>query len=44
LIISSPANESTEKYLEYNLLVKQLKEEEDYKIDEKAKSATLTEK
>ena len=43
LIISAPAQESTSKYQRYTQLVKQLKENEDYNIDEKARTATLTE-
>jgi len=43
LIISAPDTEPTEKYKEFNNLVKQLKENEDYNIDEKARTAVLTE-
>jgi preprotein translocase subunit SecA len=43
LIISAPAEESTKKYYQYALLIGQLKEEDDYVIDEKARTATLTE-
>jgi len=43
LIISSPAEESTEKYMQYAKLVKSLLENEDYNIDEKQKTAVLTE-
>lgn len=43
LIISAPAEESTSKYLRYAELVNNLKENEDYIIDEKLKTATLTE-
>jgi len=43
LIISAPADESTSKYQRYSDLVGRLKENEDYNIDEKAKTATLTE-
>ncbi len=43
LIISAPAQESTEKYLNYSRLVQGLKQGEDYDIDEKQKVATLTE-
>ena len=43
LIISSPAEESTSKYLRYAMLVSDLKENTDYVIDEKLKTATLTE-
>ena len=42
LIISSPAEEATEQYYRFAQLVKQLKENEDYNIDEKMRSATLT--
>ena len=44
LIISAPADESTEKYVEYWILVKNLIRDEDFQIDEKMKTATLTEK
>ncbi len=44
LIISAPAEESTSKYNQYSRLIPQLKENEHYNIDEKSKSATLTEK
>ncbi len=43
LIISAPAEESTLKYKRYSDLVGRLKENEDYNIDEKARSAALTE-
>jgi preprotein translocase subunit SecA len=43
LIISGPAEESTDKYYKINRLIYQLKKEDDFKIDEKAKSAYLTE-
>ncbi len=43
LIISAPAEESTEKYIKYSRLISQLKENEDYVIDEKMKTAVLTE-
>jgi preprotein translocase subunit SecA len=43
LIISGPAEESTDKYYKINRLIYQLKKETDFKIDEKAKSAYLTE-
>lgn len=42
LIISSQAEQSAEKYYQFANIVKQLKEKEDYNIDEKQKSATLT--
>ena len=44
LIISSPADESTKKYIEYSALVTNLIEWDHYKIDEKGKSSILTEK
>jgi preprotein translocase subunit SecA len=43
LIISGPAEESTDKYYKINRLIPQLKKEEDFKIDEKGRSAYLTE-
>jgi len=51
LIISAPAEESTDKYYKFAQLVKQLKENDpsassghgDYNIDEKMRAATLTE-
>ena len=43
LIISAPDMESTDKYYQFAQLVKKLKEEEDYKIDEKMRAVTLTE-
>lgn len=43
LIISSPAEESTTKYVRYAQLVNGLKENEDFIVDEKLKTATLTE-
>jgi len=43
LIISAAAEESTEKYRRYAQLIPQLKNETHYKIDEKQKTATLTE-
>ncbi|MCK6549271.1 preprotein translocase subunit SecA [Myxococcota bacterium] len=42
LIISGPAEESTEKYILVNKLVSKLRPERDYTIDEKSKSAVLT--
>lgn len=44
LIISSPAEESTSKYMQHAQMVADLAENEDYVIDEKMKTATLTEK
>ncbi|MBN4078358.1 preprotein translocase subunit SecA, partial [Nitrospina gracilis] len=43
LIISGPAEESTDKYYTVNKLVPNLKKEEHYTIDEKARTASLTE-
>jgi preprotein translocase subunit SecA len=43
LIISGPAEESTDKYYKINRLIYQLKKEVDFKLDEKAKSAYLLE-
>ena len=43
LIISGPAEKSTQLYYQVNEIVPKLKAEADYKIDEKARSATLTE-
>lgn len=43
LIISSPAEESTEKYYKHARLIPQLTEKEDYAVDEKLRAATLTE-
>jgi len=43
LIISAPAEESTQKYYQYSQLIRQLEKETHYAIDEKGKTATLTE-
>ncbi|MBT3349048.1 preprotein translocase subunit SecA [bacterium] len=43
LIISAPAEESTEKYKKYSRLVPQLVENVDYNIDVKMKAVTLSE-
>ncbi len=43
LIISAPSGESTSKYIEYSYLVKQLKKDKDFEIDEKMRTAILTE-
>lgn len=43
LIISAPAEESTDKYYKFAQLVERLKENDDYNIDEKMRAATLTE-
>ncbi len=42
LIISSPAEQSNDKYFQFAKLVDRLKENEDYNIDEKMRAATLT--
>ncbi|MBT5632212.1 MAG: preprotein translocase subunit SecA [Nitrospina sp.] len=42
LIISGQAEESTDKYYKVNQLIPKLKKEEHYLIDEKAKTASLT--
>ena len=43
LIISAPAEESTDRYYKFAQLVERLTEGEDYNIDEKLRAATLTE-
>jgi preprotein translocase subunit SecA len=43
LIISAPAEESTDKYTKFAQLVVRLQENEDYNVDEKMRAATLTE-
>jgi preprotein translocase subunit SecA len=43
LIISGPAEKSTDLYYQINTIIPSLKKEVDYAIDEKARSATLTE-
>ena len=43
LIISGPAEESTDKYYKINRLIYQLKKDKDFIVDEKAKTAYLTE-
>ena len=43
LIISGPAEESTDKYYKINRLMYQIKKDHDFMIDEKTKSAYLTE-
>ncbi len=43
LIISAPAEESTDKYRQFASLIPRLKENIDYNVDEKMKAATLTE-
>ena len=42
LIISAPDTEPTKKYYDYAKMVRSLVEDQDFKIDEKAKTATLT--
>ena len=43
LIISAPAEESSDRYAQFAQHVRQLKENEDYNVDEKMRAATLTE-
>jgi preprotein translocase subunit SecA len=43
LIISAPAEESTDKYYKFADLVRRLQADEDYNVDEKMRAATLTE-
>ncbi len=43
LIISGPSEESTDKYYKIDKIIPRLKKDEDYTIDEKARSAILTE-
>ncbi len=43
LIISAPAEESTDKYFKFARLVEGLIENDDYNVDEKMRAATLTE-
>jgi len=43
LIISMPDNEPTSKYIQFALIARELISGQDYKIDEKQKTATLTE-
>ncbi len=43
LIISAPAQKSTDQYQQFAKLVPRLKENEDYNVDEKMKAVTLTE-
>jgi len=42
LIISAPDAEPTKKYFEYVHMVKSLTQDQDYKLDEKARTVTLT--
>lgn len=44
LIISAPDDESTQMYAQFAQLVPRLKENEDYNVDEKLRSAMLTDK
>jgi len=43
LIISTAAEESTDKYRQYSELVRQLEKDTDFELDEKQRAATLTE-
>ncbi len=43
LIISAPAEKATDKYYKFAELTRRLKENEDYNVDEKMRSATLSE-
>jgi len=43
LIISTPAEESTDRYYQFAKLVQRLRENEDYNVDEKQRTVTLTE-
>ncbi len=43
LIISGPSEESTDKYYRIDRIIPKLKREEDFQIDEKARTVTLTE-
>ncbi len=43
LIISGPSEESTDKYYNINRIIPRLKTEQDFTVDEKARSAILTE-
>ncbi|GJL79755.1 MAG: protein translocase subunit SecA [Nitrospinaceae bacterium] len=43
LIISGPAEESTDKYYGVNEIIPKLKKEKHFQVDEKSRSATLTE-
>ena len=42
LIISAPAEQATDKYYEFSKMVRQLKPQDDYKIDEKMKAVSLS--
>lgn len=43
LIISGPTEESTDKYYKINRIIPSLRKEKDYQVDEKVKTATLSE-
>ncbi len=43
LIISGPAEEATDKYYRVNAIIPKLKRDRDYTVDEKSRSAVLTE-
>ena len=43
LIISAPAAEATDQYYDYARIIKTLKKEDDFEVDEKARTAILTE-
>jgi preprotein translocase subunit SecA len=43
LIISGPSEDSTDKYYKINRIIPSLRKDDDFKIDEKLKSVTLTE-
>ncbi len=43
LIISGPAEESTDKYFKINQIIPRLRKEQDYTVDEKMRSVVLTE-
>ncbi|MCA9480746.1 MAG: preprotein translocase subunit SecA, partial [Nitrospira sp.] len=43
LIISGPAEQSTDLYHQVDRIIPQLKKEEDYTVEEKTKTVTLTE-
>ncbi len=43
LIISGPADDTTEDYRKFNRVIPRLEEERDYEVDEKNKNVTLTE-
>ena len=44
LIISGPSEESTEKYVQIDRIIPDLKKDEDYQIEEKTRTVSLTEK